>query len=459
MNWKLREINQTIEIFIKKKTMNHIDKLIKVAMKESLEEKTEELSNKIDAAGWTGPQAATSEDWNPQGPVTISGTDISEEDESEMDGGETDITDKSTGDNDETCKYHMANFGPDDERTQMFCKGSITERLHGGQKRLDRNKNGRLDKEDFKLLRGSKKKKEVGEIELSKLKKGGKYKFKSPSFEDDLEYTDEYPGEGEPMHSFRGKKAGSHLMGDKDVERFVSDFDDELEEGIGYYDNIDSDHFHEKTGGMYDRGKKTDYDFQDIESEDVPLGKRRYNGVEDIEFEEPKKSSFLNKIKGKLGLGETDEMEEGNAFTNALRKTKKGGKFKLGGKTYTDRSNLDEAEKFIQKAVKKMEKKGTEGSFKEYCGGEVTKSCIDKAMKSGDPKLVKKANFAKNIKAYKGVEHKKKSVKESIELTESEMINLIEQIVLEQKSDKYFGGKKPKGWAETEKALKGSKKK
>ncbi len=101
MNWKLREINQTIEIFIKKKTMNHIDKLIKVAMKESLEEKTEELSNKIDAAGWTGPQAATSEDWNPQGPVTISGTDISEEDESEMDGGETDITDKSTGDNDE----------------------------------------------------------------------------------------------------------------------------------------------------------------------------------------------------------------------------------------------------------------------------------------------------------------------------------------------------------------------
>jgi hypothetical protein len=36
------------------------------------------------------------------------------------------------------------------------------------------------------------------------------------------------------------------------------------------------------------------------------------------------------------------EMEEGNAFTDALRKTPKGGKFKLGGKEYTDNSSLDE---------------------------------------------------------------------------------------------------------------------
>jgi len=37
-------------------------------------------------------------------------------------------------------------------------------------------------------------------------------------------------------------------------------------------------------------------------------------------------------------------------------------------------------------------------------------------------------------------------------------MNLIEQIVLEQKSDKSFGGKKPKGLAVTQKAQKGSKK-
>ena len=37
-----------------------------------------------------------------------------------------------------------------------------------------------------------------------------------------------------------------------------------------------------------------------------------------------------------------DEMEEGNAFTAALANTPKGGKFSVGGKTYTDRSNIDE---------------------------------------------------------------------------------------------------------------------
>jgi hypothetical protein len=97
------------------------------------------------------------------------------------------------------------------------------------------------------------------------------------------------------------------------------------------------------------------------------------------------------------------------------------------------KSETKEARNFIQKAEKDIEKKGTDGSFKRYCGGEVTKSCIDKALESGSSSLVKKANFAKNIKGYKGADHKKK-IKESYKLTESEMVSLIEKIVLEQKS-------------------------
>jgi len=38
-----------------------------------------------------------------------------------------------------------------------------------------------------------------------------------------------------------------------------------------------------------------------------------------------------------------DEMEEGNAFTGALAKTPKGGKFSVGGKTFTDNSSLEES--------------------------------------------------------------------------------------------------------------------
>lgn len=59
-------------------------------------------------------------------------------------------------------------------------------------------------------------------------------------------------------------------------------------------------------------------------------------------------------------------------------------------------------EKFIQKAQKDIKKRGTEGSFREYCGGSVTKECIEKGLRSKNPSIVKKANYAKNIKGYKG---------------------------------------------------------
>ena len=54
--------------------------------------------------------------------------------------------------------------------------------------------------------------------------------------------------------------------------------------------------------------------------------------------------------------------------------------------------------KWIQKANKKMKEKGTVGSFTKYCGGRVTQSCIDRAKKSDDPTLRRKAQFAANMR-------------------------------------------------------------
>jgi hypothetical protein len=73
---------------------------------------------------------------------------------------------------------------------------------------------------------------EVDEISVHDLKKGKKYKYKSPSFEDDIEFEDEidYP-QGEKHFSFKGDKSRSHLMGDKHIEDFVSHMDD-TDEGI-----------------------------------------------------------------------------------------------------------------------------------------------------------------------------------------------------------------------------------
>jgi hypothetical protein len=39
-------------------------------------------------------------------------------------------------------------------------------------------------------------------------------------------------------------------------------------------------------------------------------------------------------------------------------------------------------------------KKKNRGKFTEYCGGEVTQECIDRAKKSKNPKLRKRATFA-----------------------------------------------------------------
>ena len=205
---------------------------------------------------------------------------------------DVEFEDEEEVEDEESCKYHMDNFGPEDERTRKFCgtdkmgldkyKFSMNEKLHGGQKKLDKNHNGKIDSEDFKMLR-----KDVNE----------------------------------KLHG--GQK------------------------------RLDKNH----------NGR--------IDAEDFKM----------------------------------------------LRK--------------------ESDEKFIQKATNKMEKKGTEGKFGSWCkrnglaseDGEVTKECIDKAMKSDNPDVVKMANFAKNIKGFKGADHKKKK---SVKLSESEMIDLIEKIIKEE---------------------------
>lgn len=61
--------------------------------------------------------------------------------------------------------------------------------------------------------------------------------------------------------------------------------------------------------------------------------------------------------------------------------------------------------KWIQKVVKKAEKKGTMGAFKEWCVSQgftgVNKSCIafakKKARETGDTKLLRRAIAAENM--------------------------------------------------------------
>jgi hypothetical protein len=126
-----------------------------------------------------------------------------------------------------------------------------------------------------------------------------------------------------------------------------------------------------------------DFDGDDEEDEEMEMGRDKFHVT--------RKPKMMGSFDDE-DLGEA-ETEEGNAFTDKLRKTSKGGKFTLGGKEYTDNSNLDEESK-----------------------------------------------------------------KSSLKLTEDELIDLIEQIVLEQSvkdidEKANFSKKSPEGLKKTEKVL------
>jgi hypothetical protein len=126
-----------------------------------------------------------------------------------------------------------------------------------------------------------------------------------------------------------------------------------------------------------------DFDGDDEEDEEMEMGRDKFHVT--------RKPKMMGSFDDE-DLGEA-ETEEGNAFTDKLRKTSKGGKFTLGGKEYTDNSNLDEESK-----------------------------------------------------------------KSSLKLTEDELIDLIEQIVLEQsvkdKDEKSnISNKSPEGLKKTDKVL------
>jgi hypothetical protein len=88
---------------------------------------------------------------------------------------EEDFEDEVSDEDSRTCEFHREHFGEDDERTQRFCK-SLRESLKGGQKKLDKNKNNKIDAEDFKLLRGKKTETKEGKPDFLDLDKDGNKK-------------------------------------------------------------------------------------------------------------------------------------------------------------------------------------------------------------------------------------------------------------------------------------------
>jgi hypothetical protein len=98
---------------------------------------------------------------------------------------------------------------------------------------------------------------ETNEIDFKNLVKGKKYKYKTPAFEDDLEYEDEisYPV-GSKHYSFKGDKGHGHLMGQGHIEDFMSD----IEEGLYDVQN--------KFTGQFDY---TEQEIDEVDATDLAL--------------------------------------------------------------------------------------------------------------------------------------------------------------------------------------------
>ena len=318
----------------------------------------------------------------------------------------------------------------------------VGEELHGGQKKLDKNKNGKIDAEDFKMLRSKKSKKhEVDEF----------YFYDNEDAEELSQNEPTYVGKG---------LADNKIMADMKNKIFGSFSDD-----LGWFDQQDRQH-------------KGDFDF-DFDEEEFDEFEPMYDkyGKDTSWFapgEEGKK--FFNLYKDKYGpmkirkMRDMDEAEteEGNAFTGALAKAKEEGEdtFEVDGETYNVREAKKE-KKWIQKAGMKKgalhKKLGVpegdklpQSKLKSLKAELSKKAKGDKKLSAADSKLLKQVNLALTLKGIK-------EEKNSLQLSENELIDMIEKIVVEQKvkdsaEKENISKKEPIGYKKTRKALDASKK-
>ena len=298
---------------------------------------------------------------------------------------------------------------------------------------------GKITAADFKKLRDAKAhKKEVEEY----------YHYSDEDIEDAEELSQDEP-------TYVGKGLADNKIKNKIANKMFGSFDDEH----GWFDQSDREH-----SGDFD------FDYDEEEFEDFPSLMDKY-GKNQRWFAPNDGEKFFNQYKDKFGgkpfrvriakgLEEEAETEEGNAFTGALANAKKSGDdtFEVDGKEY----NVNESEdKWIQKT--NMKKGALHKALGIPEGQKIPKSKLnsikkdlmskakgDKKLSATDSKLLKQVNMALTL----GNVNESKN---SLSLTENELIDMIENIVKEQMvkdpSEKNnFGINKPQGLKKTEKA-------
>ena len=353
------------------------------------------------------------------------------------------------------------------------------EALSGGQKKLDKNKNNKIDAEDFKLLRLNKKKdmkeytmgdvepdhdvEPYGNFDTEKVKIG---KVKNSGFKYEKEVGKEFnEGEmGEEMYGSFGHLRRKDSKGDTYYDELARNPKDSDIYGIGDDEMFDTEEFetfkqlYDKYGDKQKWFSKNDGErmfdlYKQKTGKPFKVKTRKLEGeMEEGKHSKAELDAFVKYIKDSMGskdkdrddhdgrnsrvvgvysninkqrMGEEDETVEGNEFSGELAKARKEGKksFTVDGKTYPVKEAKDE--KWIQDVDMKK------GAFTKYCKGKVTCDCVKTAMgKKGHPQ--KMAQMYLNMNPDKCKSLQENTIKKNIQLSEDELITLIERLVNEQ---------------------------
>jgi hypothetical protein len=374
----------------------------------------------------------------------------------------------------------------------------VSEKLHGGQKNLDKNKNNKIDAEDFKLLRKKKDMKEEpneGSYVMGSdgkprgMKPGEKFSAFSPEdFGDDDDFDedeldvdfDEFDPRDKSWEEIKAH-TGSPDYSEIDEQEMEDPKDGELDEFF-YYDEDDS------VPGDYEGDEDEEEEAEELSAQEPTyVGKglsdnkpgkmfgsfsdehgwydesdRHHKGEFDFDYDEEEFEDFQS-MYDKIGKNQRwfAPGEEGQRYFDTY-KEKFGSPFKVRMRRDMGEQETEEGNEFTEKlrqarkdGDKTMEVGGKTLPVKE--AKEMKRRILAKS-KGGKKLSIRESQFLKQVNLALSLNESKKG---NLMLTEDELISMIEKIVNEQEKENKVKGnikvEKAKGTTETDKILRADK--
>lgn len=325
----------------------------------------------------------------------------------------------------------------EEEHCEQCGRKPMEEKLYGGQKKLDKNKNGRLDREDFKMLRKQQDEEQLYEIEFTKTEtdEGNAFTSALAKAREGNEDTFEVDGKEYPVkesYSFRtGKRKVSESIlytesdlidlienlvkeekkkfkmsepnGYKEYERAhkadkkenedylkmvakkMTDYLKPSSDKFSKYEMKETKKFPTENGGLEAKRKK----YTPSQAVDDYIDAFSYPGQTNLVFDEikPTDKNIEKYLKGHRTTGNAQVDDDGNALGNVVP-SEVGDKFY---KNYQDnlygQEQMDASYKRQPQPVDQAGEETERGSLKTKRGKKSSQSVLNKLEESLNPKM------------------------------------------------------------------------